>query len=333
MPWYSTQTALLPVVASQAQQMGELALGSWRERVGERAYQASGKGAGWVRVAASDTRQKGHERYDDGLGNPMVNPRFEGRQELVQAGFDVHQAYDGDVLRTAAGLYVGKGRADADVWQRDTASGQELGAGHIRSDERHMGVYWTGMNARQVYVDAVLHYSSADHRLRGSGVHSTLKGHGMAASLEVGRQIATSAEWTITPQAQVRWQQIAMDDLEVDMQGATIARYRFGDTSSLLGRIGVAARYQRQPAWSLWARVDLLHQFEGRNTVDYQAVQGGVSPRFTSGTQGSSHALLLGGDVRIGRAVDLFGSAGHQGSLSGERGEGWQARLGLRVHW
>ena len=313
--------------------MGELALGSWRERVGERAYQEAGDGAGWLRVASAQTRQDDRSRQSDGLDGAIINPRFESQQDLLQVGMDVHQQYAGDDLRIAAGFYLGATRGRADVWHHDIATGKEEAAGRIRADDRHMGVYWTGMNASQAYVDLVMQYSSGKHKLRGSELHNTTKSRGLAMSVEVGQQFSPSDAWTITPQAQLSWQQVNLNEVQVQLQGARVGTYHFDDPSSLRGRVGVAARYQRDSNWATWGRLDVTHQFEGHNTVRYSSRPSAPSPRFTSDVSGTGYAATLGADVRLGGSVDLFGSAGYQGSLSGPMGSGWQARLGLRVNW
>ncbi|WP_161492434.1 autotransporter outer membrane beta-barrel domain-containing protein [Brucella pituitosa] len=158
---------------------------------------------------------------------------------LMQAGVD-GLFLDNQQGRLIAGLVGQYGTARANI---DNRTGD--GSGDISTQAWGLGATATWYGNSGFYVDAQAQANWYDSDLDVDAVHRNLtngnKGFGYALSLEAGRRIPVSQNWSLTPQAQLSWSSVDFDSF-TDAYGAHISN-RNGD--SLTGRIGLAVNYAR----------------------------------------------------------------------------------------
>ena len=317
------------------QMAGASTLDSWRERVGERTYAKDERSDVWMRYIHRDGTHAGGEHVQDTVGSQVVDPRFEHRQELVQIGVDAWRKDLSTHTPHVVGLFLAAGRTTADVAHQAVAVVDQVeAAGSITVDSKILGAYWSGMNASGGYLDVVAQYVDHDLRLKSPDQLHDTKGSGWGASVEMGRTFDTGSAWSWTPQAQVTWQQVTMDDVIVGDGRHTFGTYRYDSNDSLVGRLGLAARYQSSPRFAGWIRADVSHEFEGENTVAYvPQIRGSQVPTLTSTLAGTRYGLTAGADLRLGERASLFGSAGYEQASGNSDDNSWNARVGFRADW
>ena len=333
--WYSAQTSLMAALPSLAQASGAQTWDSWRERVGERTYGNAEERDVWMRYLHSDGRHAGGGLHDDGVGGHGVDPRFEQQQQMLQVGVDAYRRQDGERTSQVFGAFLAAGRSDATVWHRAVAVADAAAvAGTVNLDTTVLGLYWTSIGAGGGYLDLVAQYADHAARIQGAAGTERTKASGLGASLEVGRTFNDGGAWSWTPQAQLRWQQVDVDDIRLDSAEAHFGTYLFDTADSLVGRLGIAARYQRDPTLALWGRADVMHEFMADNTTHYHAgIAGAAQPRFVSDVSGTRYGLTLGLDARLGKAASLYASGGYEQGSGGSDSRSWNGRIGLRLDW
>jgi outer membrane autotransporter protein len=136
----------------------------------------------------------------------------------------------------------------------------------------------------------------------------------IAASLEVGRRIAFSPQWSLTPQAQIVWSRTEFDAF-VDPDGFAVSLV---DGNSLVGRLGLAL--ERNRVWQDsgggqalrgYALANLRHEFMADRAV---LLEGFVLSRQAAATTGEL-AFGFARDWNDG-LFSVFGELGFATSLT-----------------
>lgn len=340
---YSAQTAVMAAAPTLALLHGAATLDSWQERMGGRVYGYGMKGKqekqqeqsspGWVRVIAQGGSRDGGKRYDTGASDQSVAPDIDYNTYIAQLGMDFYRSQSGNA-RQAAGAYVALGQTSGDVNYQNYSSLQWGNAGKARIEGKTLGLYWSRVAEQGQYLDAVLQYTDYDVKTNAQGASGTKSGgKGFGASIEGGVPFALNSDWTLTPQAQLRWQHVSLDKVNVVESGQRIGSYDFGSGNSLWGRLGVQATYQTQPDSKLWVRADLMHEFKGETQARYISAQGGVEPVFKNSLKGTAVGLTGGIDQQINKQLAIYGSLSYATGVGGNKGDAWSAKAGLRWNW
>lgn len=323
---------------------GAATLDSWHERMGSRVYGYGTKGQGmdqaseakpaWVRLIANGGSRDGGKSYGTGAGDKSVSPGIDYDTYALQLGMDLYRKQSSGSARQSAGAYIAIGQTSGDVDGWNYGKQQWGNAGKSRVEGKSLGLYWTGIAERGQYLDAVFQYTDYDVKTSALGASSTKSGgKGFAASLEGGVPYALNDSWTLTPQAQLRWQHISLNKIDVTESGQRIGAYDFGNANSLWGRLGVQATYQTQPNSKLWLRADLMREFKGESQAQYQATQGSASPVFKNSLKGTAVGLTGGIDQQINKQLAIYGSISYATGVGGNKGDAWSAKAGLRWNW
>lgn len=336
---YSPQTAVMAAAPTLALLHGAATLDSWQERMGGRVYgygvqkQQEQASPGWVRMISQGGSRNGGKSYGTGVGDQSVAPNIDYNTYVAQLGMDFYRSQSGNA-RQAAGAYVALGQTSGDVNYQNYGTQQWGNAGKARIEGTTLGLYWSRIAEQGQYLDAVLQYTDYDIKTSALDANSTKSGgKGFGASIEGGVPFALNSEWTLTPQAQLRWQHVSLDKVNVVESGQRIGSYDFGSANSLWGRLGVQATYQTRPDAKLWVRADLMHEFKGETQARYMSTQGGPEPIFKNSLKGTAVGLTGGIDQQINKQLAVYGSLSYATGVGGNKGDAWAAKAGLRWNW
>ena len=239
----------------------------------------------------------------------------------LQLGVDVYRSLE-EKQRTQAGLYLAHARSSGKVWHFD---GSQAGSNALTSTS--LGGYWTRYFASGAYLDVDGQYSY--HALDSSSTRMpALKTHGdsVALSIEGGHSFAVAPRWVIEPQLQLRVQRGGLNNSQ-DSAGLV----NFGDINSLNARAGLRAAYTNGTT-TMWGRIDLRHEFEGRSTTQVSNLQGAYGVSVPASLRGSTIGLTGGLDTKLGRNAAVYAAANIEQRLGG-RGQTIGAKVGIKFDW
>jgi len=216
-------------------------LATLQQRVGERVYFGDQENADnqgfWMRVEGST----GHSN----AGRSLTRSHYDLDMIKTQLGVDF-TALETRSGSLVGGVYFQYGHGSADVSSR-------YGYGDIKTDTQGFGGTLTWYQDNGFYLDGqgqVLWsrsalYSRSHRGEKGFDRHMTNgnKGLGYAIGLEGGRKFNLSADWSLTPQAQLVYSHVDFDSFH-DIIGAKIVSK---DGASLLGRVGLSL--ERRLSW------------------------------------------------------------------------------------
>lgn len=151
------------------------------------------------------------------------------------AGMD-NQLYENEAGHFIGGVWLDYGRINTRV-------SSYYGNGEIKANGYGGGVSLTWYGDNGLYVDGLgklaWYKNDIDSDKTESSVIDGAKGFGYALSLETGKRFEVNQYWSLTPQAQLSWSSLKMDDF-TDTFNATSS---FGRQSDLIARLGLTADY------------------------------------------------------------------------------------------
>jgi fibronectin-binding autotransporter adhesin len=296
-----------------------------RQRVGERfdgrtddTPNAAGR-AIWARIDAA------HSRVAPGFSTTGASYMIDSWR--LQAGAD------GEVFASEAGTLVGgvslhHGEALADI-------ASVFGRGKIKASGSGFGGAMTWYGATGFYADAQAKLSWFDSDLSSTTAGRQLAkgkaGFGYALGLELGRRIALSGGWSLTPQAQLTYARVDADSF-IDPFGARVA---LGDGDSLRGRLGLSADYRR--SWRDDTGRQVNASLYGIANLRYEFLDGTTAT--VAGTPLTSRGERLWGGLGLGAKYEtgryaFYGEVEAQTSLAHfADSHSLTGRAGIRVNW
>ncbi|WP_421567192.1 autotransporter outer membrane beta-barrel domain-containing protein [Stenotrophomonas sp. PD6] len=329
-PDYRPEVSLYTALPSVALNYGTSLIGTLHERVGEQEQLREpapttgwgGHGA-WVRVLGQDGE------WNAGRGGIYADgPTFDDDMFAVQAGTDLYRGGTDAGRRDFAGVTASTGRGHASVRNFD-----DTHAGTDRFDAVSLGAFWTTYAANNAYLDAVLQATWYDAKARSDhGAVLDTDGFGIALSLEGGYPFQLDSGWSLTPQAQMIYQSLRMDDA-----GDAVSSVHFDDADALTARAG--ARLSRDHALSggtqprmltSWLVANLWHEFRSDARISFDSADGPVP--FHSDLSGTWWELGVGVSAQLGARTSAYATAGYQKAF-GEGVQALGASVGLRWNW
>jgi len=237
-PLYQAGAPLYEAYATILQSFNELE--TLQQRVGNRAWTTGLIETGAVPEAAGATggiwgRIVGRHA-DMGSRFSTTGADFDVGTWQLQAGAD-RQLYSGEQGNLVGGLSARYGTIAADV-------NSVFGDGSIDSTGYGLGGTLTWYGSGGFYLDAQANVTWYDSALASSTASTSLvsgnDGFGYALGVEAGQQVAVAPNWSITPQAQLTYSEVAYDGF-TDAYGAAVS---LAEGNDLTIRLGLSADYQ-----------------------------------------------------------------------------------------
>ncbi|WP_188825621.1 autotransporter outer membrane beta-barrel domain-containing protein [Brucella endophytica] len=331
----------VPVYEAYSQVLQELNdVGTLRQRVGSR-YRSgagqAGEGAGQGTVApggeiSTDSYVWGRIEGAHGRFEPKYSTsatRFNTNTYGMEAGID-GKLYETPMGSVIGGFTMHYGYAKANM-------GSVHGLGGVDANGYGFGGTLTWYGDDGVYADAVAQTTWYTSDLTSDTGRRTLAseidGFGYALSLEAGKRVAITPEWSVTPQVQLTWSAVRFDGFWDSFN----AHVTHDETQSLKGRLGLAADYSQ--AWrdsqgrltqaDLYAIANLSHEFGRATKIKVSDVLfaaqndrywGGLGGGGTYSWADGKYALY--GEVTIDTSLEHFADSYR---LNGN--------IGLKVKW
>lgn len=316
---YRPEVAAYAVVPPIAHDLAMTTLGTFHDRRGEQSLLSGGEGilpASWGRVFAQYTEKKW-----GGTVDPSINGDLQG----FQVGQDLWGG-EGDGGHTDRfGIFFGYAETDGRV-KGQALGWNDLTVGSMDANSSSVGGYWTHIGASGWYLDAIVMITWFDGSTRAfSGEAITLDGTGVTASLEGGYPFALSDGWVLEPQGQIIWNRLSLDD-----QADSFSTVYFDRGDSWTARLGLrlegdvetgAGRFQPHLSANLW------QSFSGEQVLSFG------SDQIVTDLDGTTLELGGGFTVNVTPGIGLFGAAGYQTNLGGQRTQVFEGNAGLSIKW
>ena len=128
--------------------------------------------------------------------------------------------------------------------------------------------------------------------------------------------------WSFVPQAQLIYSKSKFDNT-VDSEGVALS---VDDGKSLEGRIGVAFEGHTADNSFGYFRLNLIEEFEGKNTITAAGTGFSTSVHGTSGEMSAGGSFIVRPGVRL--YTDITGRVGFSNGVASARGT-----AGVKVNW
>lgn len=250
----------------------------------------------------------------------------------LQVGIDkpLKESTNGTLV---GGLTLQYTRADADV-------SSYFGDGSISADGFGLGGTLTWYGNGGFYLDGQAQIATYSSNLSSNGLGSLddgADGTGYALSLEGGQRFDLNGGLSLTPQAQLVYSSVNLDNFNQMINGAVAAVILPSNTDSLRGRIGLSL--DRETSWQadngtlarshLYGIANLYYEFLGDSSVDVSGVT------FASGTEPFWGGLGIGGSYNWNdNKYSIYGEGSVDTSLA-DFGDSYAIKgtVGVRVKW
>lgn len=318
-----------PQVLSMLNQLGTL-----QQRVGNRSWIGNDSSAGIIDLGDRQVEAGGmwariegayaHEELDTTSGGTD----YDASLWRLQAGIEgVVQQNERSAL--LGGAYVSYGTVSADV-------ASLFGNGNIASSGLGIGGTLTWYDASGFYLDGVAQLQWFDSTLNSSTAGLDLVagngGFGYALSLEAGSQISLGDGWSVTPQGQIVYSEVAFADF-ADAFGTPVG---LTDGGGLHGRLGISIDHEAAEQGDdglarshFYGIANLYYDFDNTRGVDV------AGTRLTASHDQLSGGLGVGGSYNWGDdKYSLYGEASFRTGLSSP-GDSYSlgANAGLKARW
>lgn len=248
-----------------------------------------------------------------------------------QAGMDLFRSEKPNGTRDLAGLFVGAGRAEADV---DRVYGGK--AGEMTMNGYSFGGYWTHLDQAGWYTDAVVQGTRYDqvHSSSVDNVGLQTAGWGLISSIEGGYRYAFNDGWNVEPQAQLIYQHVSLDNTSDQFGWIS-----FANNDTVYGRVGAKVGRDWQVGdgrrYSAWARMNIWHAMGNEAKTSFANLEGNNSVTLGSNLGETWGQVSLGFSGQLNEQVSLFASGDYSHSLghSGIKSDSIAGRVGLKVKW
>ncbi|MDR0217667.1 MAG: autotransporter outer membrane beta-barrel domain-containing protein [Enterobacteriaceae bacterium] len=187
------------------------------------------------------------------------------RMGRAQVGID-RSLYESEQGSVVGGVFAQYSQIDADVDAKP-------GNGSIKGDSYTVGGTGTWFGNNGVYLDGLAQVTYFNNELDSKTANNSLKdkkAFGYAFSVETGKQIELTPAWSLTPQAQLTYSAIDMDEFD----DAFDAKITFNQSRSAKLRVGTTLNYgqkwrddknQKEKAANFYGLVNVRQELLARN--------------------------------------------------------------------
>ncbi|WP_082643688.1 autotransporter domain-containing protein [Ruegeria denitrificans] len=229
-------------------------------------------------------------------------------------------------LRYGANLPLGEvaggqvfGGLEFDISSLSSNIGTSLASANISADAYDVTLSSTWVADSLFYINGQLRYGYFDGNIRpaGGGTVDT-DGGGYEISVEIGKLITLLNELTLTPQVQIMYSDIDMNDVPDRAGIGQIGSLMDGDT--LTARVGLRAERDFANNSMLYGEIDFYHTFNNETSIVF-----GQNTVFAERGQNTA-ALTIGGIAPLSDHAQLYAEITSEtglGSSSGDYAFDW----------
>lgn len=186
----------------------------------------------------------------------------------------------------------------------------------------YVGIYGTWHLNNGLYMDAIVRYAYNDtdaYYYDGSNTKQEYKvnNHIGNVSFEVGYQYNLTDRFILEPRTELSYTYVKNDSFVDD----TGIRAKYGVTHSLLGTMGMIARYDFG-GFESYAKLSYLYEFDGRTDIRYD------DAKFDSDVRGARGEVALGITGNVKEDTFYFAELGFQGGQ--QSFINYNANIGIR---
>ncbi|WP_409488304.1 autotransporter outer membrane beta-barrel domain-containing protein [Pseudomonas promysalinigenes] len=317
LPLYRPEVPVYAAASRGAAVIARQALGTFHQRQGDQRLM-NGQGAlpaSWGQAYAQGLRQG---------WSGTVSPSLDGDLYGFKVGQDLYATASDSGYRRHLGLYVGHSRLDADVKGFALAEdGRSVGDLRLTGDS--VGAYWTLIDPRGAYIDAVLQYTHLEGRARSNrGDRLNIDGHAWSASMEAGYPLRVAERWTLEPQAQLIAQKVLLDSAS-----DSVSRVSHDAQVEITGRLGVRLEGAYHTAngrlLQPYVQFDVWHSDGGRDTLTFDNVDS-IKTDYRS----SSLRVESGLVAQISSALSMHAGVHYASNLDSRQQQASGVNLGVR---
>ena len=255
-------------------------------------------------------------------------PKINFNTYALQLGVDLYRQERLDGSRTYIGPYATIGSANGGVSNQAGTTN----TGNIGLQAYSLGVYATHFGSNGLYVDA-LAQGSRYLRAQAISVENAqiqTQGTGFTGSLEAGSRWYVHKKWIVSPQAQIVYDAIGMDNAS-DSYG----QMNFAKDETSRGRLGIMLGHQdlkaKVPVFA-YLRASVWDVFQSGSNTTFQSLYGVNPVNFQSQTGSRWLAIDAQIGARLNQHTSAFINAGWENSLVGTY-QAISGRIGIQTRF
>jgi fibronectin-binding autotransporter adhesin len=255
-------------------------------------------------------------------------PKMNFNAYALQFGVDLYRNERLDGSRTYIGPYATIGNANGGVSNQAGTTN----TGNIGMQAYSLGLYATHFASNGLYVDA-LAQGSRYLRAQAISVENAqiqTQGTGFTGSLEAGSRWSVGEKWIISPQAQIVYDSIGMNNAS-DSYG----QMNFAKDETSRGRLGVMLGHQdlkaKVPVFA-YLRASVWDVFQSGSNTTFQSLYGVNPVSFQSQTGSRWLAIDAQIGARLSQHTNVFINAGWENSLVGTY-QAISGRIGIQTRF
>ena len=307
-------------------EQGFASLATLRERRGDMTCDdcsADGKQHSWGRIIGKHNKQNGKERLN-------LNTDIYG----LQIGHDFWTKHTDNNGLNMLGGYLSYSHANTDFSDKYHAKNgliiSDKYTGKGKSDNISLGITNTYYAGNGSYLDLVaqLSYLHNKYTARSGNNPDSQDGWGAAVSAETGRTLplGKSANWTVTPQAQLIYQYLDLDNFNDG-----IRHVDQNNQDALRGRIGVMLAYNATGKsgknTSVYTVGNIWHDFIKPDHVNIG--HDSVREKYNQ-TWGE---IGVGVQIPVAKQSQLYGDIRYEHNFGSSKYQSFSGNIGLKINW
>lgn len=307
-------------------EQGFTSLATLRERRGDMTCDdcsADGKRHTWGRIIGKHHKQNGKERLN--LDTDIYG---------LQIGHDFWTKHTKNNGMNMLGGYLSYTRANTDFSDMYHAKNgiiiDDKKTGEGKSDSISLGITNTFYAGNGSYLDLVgqLSYLHNKYTARSGNNPDSQDGWGVAISAEAGRAwpLGKSANWTVTPQAQLIYQYLDLDNFNDG-----IRHVDQNNQDALRGRVGIMLAYSNADKGGQSASVytigNIWHDFIKPDHVNIGRDSVREKHNQTWGEIG------VGVQIPVAKQSQLYGDVRYEHNFGSTKYQSFSGNIGLKINW
>ena len=307
-------------------EQGFTSLATLRERRGDMTCDdcsADGKRHTWGRIIGKHHKQNGKERLN--LDTDIYG---------LQIGHDFWTKHTKNNGMNMLGGYLSYTHANTDFSDIYHAKNgiiiDDKKTGEGKSDSISLGITNTFYAGNGSYLDLVgqLSYLHNKYTARSGNNPDSQDGWGVAISAETGRAwpLGKSANWTVTPQAQLIYQYLDLDNLNDG-----IRHVDQNNQDALRGRVGIMLAYSNADKGGQSASVytigNIWHDFIKPDHVNIGRDSVREKHNQTWGEIG------VGLQIPVAKQSQLYGDVRYEHNFGSTKYQSFSGNIGLKINW